>query len=98
MVEAHEQGLVEQLVAHPTVARTRKAVLQSLATGDEMPVDPDLAAPRQHRIAGQLGAASRCATEPNLSPQPYKLGSHRLAQIRSSARRASRRKTATTRP
>ena len=40
MIEAHEQGLVEQLVAHATVERLRIAVLHRLAGSDVMPVDP----------------------------------------------------------
>ena len=55
MVEAQEQGLVEQLDAHATVELFRIAVLHRLAGGDVMSLDLRLNAPRQHRVAGQLG-------------------------------------------
>ncbi len=56
MIEAHEQGLVEQFVAHAAVERPRIAVLHRLAGGDVMPVEPGLAALCQHRVAGQFSA------------------------------------------
>src|SRR3954470_15506678 len=56
VVQAEEQALVEQLVAHPTIEAFDRAVLHRLAPGDEMPIQVHLPAPGKHRVAGELRA------------------------------------------
>lgn len=55
MVQAEEQGLVEQLVAHAAVEALEIAILHRLAWGDVMPLDvmpldADLAALGKDRV------------------------------------------------
>jgi hypothetical protein len=56
MGHAEEQRFVEQFVAHAAVKAFDVAVLHRLARSDVMPIHPDLAEPREHAIAGELGA------------------------------------------
>lgn len=56
MGKAHEQRLIEKLIAHAAVEALDVAVLHRLARSDVMPLHADLAAPRQDGIAGELGA------------------------------------------
>ncbi len=45
MGEAHEQGLVQQFIAHAAVKALDETILHRPARGDVMPIHPDLAAP-----------------------------------------------------
>lgn len=56
MVDAEEQGLVEKLVAHPTVERFAVAVLHGFAGGDVALLHLYLLRPFQDRVRGELGA------------------------------------------
>jgi hypothetical protein len=56
IVEAEEQRLVQELVAHPAVEALDEGVLDRLARRDEVPVDGVVLAPSQHGVAGELGA------------------------------------------
>ncbi len=56
VVEAEEQRLVQELVAHSAIEAFHEGVLDRLAGRDEVPVDGVVLAPGQHRIAGELGA------------------------------------------
>lgn len=53
-----EQGLVQELVAHPSIEAFDKTILHWLARRDVMPVDPVLGAPPQDCIGGQLRAVN----------------------------------------
>ena len=55
MAEVYEQGLVQELVAHPAVERLTIAVLHGLARGDVMPVHLHLLGPGQDGVRGELG-------------------------------------------
>lgn len=59
VVETEEQGLVQELVAHPAVEALDERVLDRLARCNEVPVDGVVLAPSQHRVAGELGAVVR---------------------------------------
>ncbi len=56
MVEAEEQGLVQEFVAQAALEALADAVLHRLAGCDEVPGDPVLARPCEHRVRGELGA------------------------------------------
>ena len=56
MVEAQEQGLVQQLVAHPTVKALDVTILHRFARGDIVPLHPDRPAPGEDSVRGQPGA------------------------------------------
>ena len=56
--KAHEQGLVQQFVAHAAVEAFDEAVLHRLAGGDVMPFDPTLLRPTQDGRRGQLGTVA----------------------------------------
>src|SRR5215212_5917194 len=56
VIEAEEQGLVQELVPHAPVEALADAVLHRLARCDEVPGDPVLARPAKHGIRGELGA------------------------------------------
>ena len=56
MSHAQEQRLVEQFVPHATVEALDVAILHRPSGRDVMPLHADLAAPCQHRIAGEFGA------------------------------------------
>ncbi|GLJ00341.1 hypothetical protein Sbs19_41580 [Sphingobium sp. BS19] len=56
MGKAHEQRLIEKLIAHAAVEALDSAVLHRLARSDVMPIHADLTAPSQDGIAGELGA------------------------------------------
>src|SRR3546814_4154550 len=55
MIEVEEQRLIQKLIAHPAIKALDIAVLHRLARRDIMPLDPDLAAPYEHRDRRQLG-------------------------------------------
>lgn len=52
--EVPEQGLVQDLVAHPAVEALDEAVLHGLVRRDVVPFDPVLGAPLQDRVRGEL--------------------------------------------
>lgn len=54
LTDREEQRLVEQLVAHATIKALDEHVLRWSAGCDIMPLDPDIAAPGQHRVRRQL--------------------------------------------
>src|ERR1044071_727294 len=54
--EIKEQGLVEKFVAHPAIEAFDEAVLHRLSGRNEVPLDAMVAAPGEHRIAGELRA------------------------------------------
>lgn len=54
VVQAQEQGLVEQLVAHATVEALGVAILHRLARGNVVPLHADLAAPGKDGVRRQL--------------------------------------------
>lgn len=56
MVEAEEQGFVQQLVAHPPVEAFAEAVLHRLARRDEVPFHLMILRPGEDRVGGELGA------------------------------------------
>src|SRR5690606_38353796 len=56
MVQVAEHGLVEQLIAHPTVEAFDETVLHRLARRDVVPFDPVLGTPLQDRVTGQFRA------------------------------------------
>jgi hypothetical protein len=55
VIEAEEQALVQQLVAHPAIERLREPVLRRLAWRDVIPGD---ALPRQDGRGGELRASA----------------------------------------
>lgn len=59
MVEAEEQALVEQLVAHATVKAFAEAVLHRVARRDEVPGHPVLLRPGEHGVRGELRSMIR---------------------------------------
>ena len=56
LIEIDEQGLVEQLVAHPAVEGFDVAVLHRSARCDVVPIDTVILRPAQHGARGELGA------------------------------------------
>lgn len=56
MVEAKEQALIEQLIAHAAVEAFAEAVLHGFAWRDEVSGDPALVRPGEHRVRGELGS------------------------------------------
>jgi hypothetical protein len=58
VVEAEEQALVQQLVAHPAIERLREPVLRRLAWRDVMPGDPLVLGPRQDGRGGERRASA----------------------------------------
>jgi hypothetical protein len=59
LIEAEEQGFVEQLVAHPAIEAFTEAVLRRFSRRNEMLGDLVVLRPSQHVVAGELGAAVR---------------------------------------
>ena len=51
-----EHGLIEQLIAYPTVETLDEAVLHRLSRRDAVPLDPMLGTPPQDGVRGQFGA------------------------------------------
>ena len=56
VIEAVEQGFVQELVAHAPVEALDEAVLHRFARRDVMPVDFVFRAPGEDGVRGQLGA------------------------------------------
>jgi len=56
MIEAAEQRLGQEVVAHPRIERRTDAVLHRLAGRDEVPGHTGLLAPARHRGRGEPGA------------------------------------------
>ena len=56
VIEIDEQGLVEELVAHPAVEALDEAVLHRLAGRDVVPIDLVIDCPAKDRVRGELGA------------------------------------------
>ena len=59
MIDAEEQGLVQQLVAHPAVERLAVAVLHGLARRNVVPLHLHLLGPFEDRVRGELGSIVR---------------------------------------
>ncbi len=58
VVEAAEQRLVQEFVAHAAVESLADAVLHRLARRDVVPGDPGLDAPSEDGVRGELGAVA----------------------------------------
>ena len=56
MVDPEEQGLVEELVPQASLEALADPVLHRLSGCDEVPGDPVLVHPGEHRVRGELGA------------------------------------------
>ena len=59
MVDAEEQGFVQQLITHPAVEGFAVAILHGLAWGDVVPLHLHLLGPFQDRVRSELGAIAR---------------------------------------
>lgn len=84
MIEAEEQGLVQQFVPHPPVEGFHEPVLHGFAGCDVVPVDGMILRPGEDGIRGELGAVigddhSRLAS---LSNQTRQLSRHTPARDR----------------
>ena len=59
VIEAEEQGFVEQLISHPAVKTLAEGVLHGFSRRDEVPGNVVFFGPGQHGVGGELSSIVR---------------------------------------